>query len=237
MEKAAFVREAIWGSIAAPAKLVYRAGQKDAPATAASLAFAPLMLEGTGVDPVQKAMKRGKTKFRAAKLRGAFMKQSFIRQEMEKQAAKLDAKKMFALGAGLAIAQEGANLLRSGISAGVGATGDAFHRAKRTRQWSDVVRADPTLREEPRARTYFDVIHDASPYLAGQPVLAASTVRQLIESGSSTEGGLPVVDVRTIKGILDVEGARQKTRFPNLYGHTSGGDVFKSPAMPLGDGG
>lgn len=136
--------------------------------------------------------------------------------------------------AGAAMAGGGA-LFGIGAAAMNNAAGGAtrkIHEAGRDKRFNRMVGADPSLRKEPGARHMFAVLDRASPYMAGEPVLAAATVRQMLETPSIVEGGIPSLDPRTIKGIIDVEQAHQNTRYPAIAGKPT---IAKMPEVEFPD--
>ncbi len=160
-----------------------------------------------------------------------------IRRALEKQASKATAplagipndtlKKLFLYGA--AVTGVGTAL---GVGGNIGGhmAGKAVEKVRATRQGADftaMLKADPGLKQEPQARAYFNVVHRASPYLASEPVFAAATVRSMIE--------YPGLDERKLQSILQVEKARQDTRFPFFHGKRTPGFGASVP-MPKVDG-
>jgi hypothetical protein len=83
-----------------------------------------------------------------------------------------------------------------------------------------MVQADPSLGNNRMARVYFGVLDKASPYIAGEPQVAAATVRSMLEApeGYATHP-------KYMKDILGVESERQKTRFPMLRAPTFKGEM------------
>jgi hypothetical protein len=108
----------------------------------------------------------------------------------------------------------------------LGRTTEVAHLATRKRQFNKMLRADPTLKTEPQARQLFDVLHKTSPFLAGDPILGAATVRNMIAQGTMVEGGVPNVHPELVKRILEVQRGRAETRFPHIQraiGSAAGG--------------
>jgi hypothetical protein len=130
---------------------------------------------------------------------------------MSAAAALADPINMYAAGLllGAGVATSGAAALAA--SKGVGKITELAHTAGRTKRYEDMLRADPALKKFPQARTYFDVIDKASPYVTSEPHVAAATVRSMLES---PEGY--ALHPKMVKDILGVEGERQSTRFPEL---------------------
>ena len=107
------------------------------------------------------------------------------------------------LGAGAATAiGVGSQLARYGVSSGV----EKAHARKRPHQYRAMVKMDPDLGRNPRAREVFNVVHRASPYVGAEPVISAAVVRSILDS--------PALDERKFKSILDLERAHQDTRHP-----------------------
>lgn len=164
-----------------------------------------------------------------------------VRQEMEKQAAPRAAEEAAegaAKGAGnkfrvpgrigewllggLVLAGAGAamGLGATGVAAGVGKVGDLMHAATFNKQFEAALQADPTLKEnKEKSKQYFGILHRASPYLAGEPILAAATVKGMIEYEHAPGD-------QRIRSILDTESAYESTRHPFLN--------RKLPSMPTG---
>jgi hypothetical protein len=118
-----------------------------------------------------------------------------------------------ALGAGGAIA--GAGNQAVGFASGQGA--DAVHRLGRNRHFNAMMKADPNLRQLPsgEVRQAFALIHKASPYVAKEPLLAASTVHSIVSTPREFHGSkTPNVSLDAIRKVLDVESSRQGTRYP-----------------------
>tara|TARA_B100000131_G_scaffold269341_1_gene268633 strand:- start:526 stop:1434 length:909 start_codon:yes stop_codon:yes gene_type:complete len=119
--------------------------------------------------------------------------------------------------AGLAIGG-GSQLAAYGINKSIS---KASMRNK-SKYYNSMLKADPSLKREPGARQMFDVMHRASPYLASEPVIAAATVRSMMDS--------PVLDERRIQSLLSTEKARQETEFPWARGGGAGTQVLKDMA-------
>lgn len=116
------------------------------------------------------------------------------------------------LTAGLALSAAGAamGLGAQAVGIGAGKVGDKVHEATLGKQFKAMMKADPTLEEDAKkAKQYFSILHRASPYLAGEPMLAASTVKGMMEYGHAPGDQL-------VKGILETEGRYQDTRHPYL---------------------
>ena len=135
---------------------------------------------------------------------------SSIRRQLEKRAAKQNP---------LAIA---ATLAAVSTALGVGSTlgghvmGKAYEGIRagdRPQRFRAMLKAEPSLKKERYARTYFNVLDRASPYIAGEPFIAAATVRSMIETPSLIDGGVPSVGPKMMKEIMDAEESRQKSRF------------------------
>lgn len=112
-----------------------------------------------------------------------------------------------------------------GVAAPVAANmvGEGMNVARRgrlNRDYNEMIKQDPALRREPQARKYFELLHRSSPYVAQEPVIAATVVRNLVES--------PMLDSRKFKDILDIEKARQETRHPMMRNNSKA-----SIPMPL----
>lgn len=136
------------------------------------------------------------------------------RAELEKLAAGSLPKphQMFLLGAGLALGNQAIEALSSGVEGGARGAKDAFRAKTREARWRRVVRFDRDLKDMPHARDAFNALDRASPYVSGEPMLAASAVRQLASYGSSYEGGPPNVPMPAVKNLLDIQRARSESR-------------------------
>ena len=113
------------------------------------------------------------------------------------------------VGAGMGLAQQ------AGTKA-VGVLGEKIRAKTRNKRYQAMLRADPSLADEPLAKTYFAVLDRASPYMSGEPHLAAATVQTMISTPPLREGGVPSVSAKQMQEILCTEEARQGTRFPLL---------------------
>lgn len=139
----------------------------------------------------------------------------YPREELEKAASAAafpKASQMFLLGAGLALGNQAIEALSAGAEEGARSVGEKLREGTRASRWGRVVKFDRDLKELPHAREAFDALDRASPYLAGEPMLAASAVRQLASYGSSYEGGPPNVPLSTVKSVLDIQGGRTENR-------------------------
>jgi len=140
-----------------------------------------------------------------------------IRNQLEKQAGKVER----VLGAGadvpaFARLMAAATILGAGSTLGAHALGkvyEGYRAGDRPKRYRAMLRAEPSLKREPMARVYFNVLDRASPYIAGEPFVAAATVRSMVETPSLIEGGVPAVGPRMMKEIMDAEESRQKSRF------------------------
>jgi hypothetical protein len=72
--------------------------------------------------------------------------------------------------------------------------------------YGQMLKVDPGLRREPGARQMFQIVNRASPYLASEPVIAAATVRSMLDA--------PALDERKLQQLLTTEKLRQDTEFP-----------------------
>ena len=212
---------------------------------AGGVAFGPTMIrESMKADPamVQRAMQR---RYLAQQMRTDPMKMKVgsvisedeareglaIRRGLEKSAAKggksfgnifkgTSLPKLFAAGAALsagAAAGGGASL---GVSSVIGKGTEALHRGKQSSQFNAMLKADPSLRRQPKARAYFNVVHRASPFIASEPHVAAATVRSMMES---PEGY--ALHPKFVQQLLEIEEKRQKTRYPAMRTPTLRGEL------------
>jgi hypothetical protein len=205
--------------------------------TAATVATAPLMLEGD--DPAtkrEKLLQKMRRRHLAARAGGVGMKTASvhfdedevrqavaIRRQLEKTAGRAKSMKqvfekfpdMFTAGLMLGMGTGAAGAATSAASYGAGKLSEMAHASGRNRRFEAMLKADPSLKRDPKARSYFNILDKASPYIAGEPHVAASTVRTMLESPEGY-GAAP----RMMKDILGVESERQKTRFPMLQAPT-----------------
>ena len=139
-----------------------------------------------------------------------------IKNRLEKVAASPWSPAQLA-GAALALAAAGtlAGTVQQVGTGVVGRVSERVHARKQNQRFSAMLKADPSLKDEPLARTYFGVLDRASPYIGGEPVIAAATVHSMLET-PSLKGNLPGVTSKALQDILKTEESRQSTRFPLL---------------------
>jgi len=123
-----------------------------------------------------------------------------------------------ALAAGLGLGAAGA--VTAGTAYGIGKGTEMARDVLRGRRYKKMLKADPSLRDSRQVRSYFNVLDKASPYIAGEPQVAAATVRSMLEA---PEGY--ALHPKYMKDILGVEESRQKTRFPMLRAPTFKGEL------------
>jgi hypothetical protein len=116
--------------------------------------------------------------------------------------------KWFGAGLGLAAAGTIVALGQQGVAVGAGKLGDMLHSRKQAGQFNDVLKVDPSLKEEPKAKAFFGVLFRASPYLAGEPELAASAVKSMVNYPEGTD--------TKVEQLLKAEQLHQGTRHPFL---------------------
>jgi len=117
------------------------------------------------------------------------------------------------LGGGAAVAGLGGDR----VGKGMGEAGDLVHRMGRNRHYNAMIKADPELKQYNPAEVekVFGVIHRSSPYVSKEPLLAASTVRSILDTPrASHTSRTPVISVDAVKRVLDLESGRQGTRYP-----------------------
>lgn len=119
---------------------------------------------------------------------------------------------MFLLGAGLALGNQIIGATADAVEEGARRVGEGMRARSRAGRWKKVVAFDPDLGKLPHAKDAFDALDRASPYIAGEPMLAAAAVRQLADRGSAYEGGPPQVNLSTLKQVLDIQRGRLDTR-------------------------
>jgi hypothetical protein len=105
---------------------------------------------------------------------------------------------------------------------GLGKAINLSRSARLSSDYNKMLEIDPALSEDPNSRRMFEVVHRASPYIAGEPVIAAATVRSMIDS--------PQLDERKFKQILDTEQMRQKTEMP-YFQHGGRSEMPHDPFM------
>jgi len=118
-----------------------------------------------------------------------------------------------ALGVGFGIAQPVAQY-------GLGKALNLSRAARLSSDYNKMLEIDPALSDDPNSRRMFEVVHRASPYIGGEPVIAAATVRSMIDS--------PQLDERKFKQILDTEQQRQRTEMP-YFQHGGRADIPHDP--------
>lgn len=129
-----------------------------------------------------------------------------------KDLSHLNVKQMFLLGAGVALGNQVVGHLAAGAEEGAQRVSDAYRATTRPARWKAVLKYDPDLKNMPFAQDAFAAIDRASPYLAGEPLLAAGAVRTLVTSGSAYEGGPPVINTQTVKNVIDIQNQRTNSR-------------------------
>jgi len=119
--------------------------------------------------------------------------------------------KLFLAGAMLSAGAAAGGGIGLAAGNGMGRVTEAYGRTKNKQRFSAMLRADPSLKGNPSAKKYFEVIQRASPYIASEPFVAAATVRSMLESpeGYATHP-------KFMQDILGIEERRQKTRFPSM---------------------
>lgn len=131
------------------------------------------------------------------------------------------------LGLGGAAAVVGAGSHAMGY--GTGVAQEKVRSFTGGKRYNAMLHEEPSLAEHPMARKYFDVLDRASPYLAGEPLLAAAAVSSMVNTPTLSDNSrVPSVQPRIIQELLNTEGVRQKTRFPMLNNKETS---FKDVAM------
>ena len=120
---------------------------------------------------------------------------------------------MTGLGAAAGLGMEGA-------VAGTTKIKEKMRLAGRNKQYRGMLKADPTLKHYPDAKTYFNVLHRSSPFIASEPIIAAGVVRSMVEA--------PALDERKVKQILDTETAYQRASRPDI--RVPSGIIGKGPS-------
>ncbi len=104
------------------------------------------------------------------------------------------------------------------VRSGVGEVKERVRLAGSNRRFKNMLKADPTLKREPRARQMFGVLDRMAPFVSTEPVLAASTVRSMVSAPTvdRSETGLPMQDPNRLRVLMDLQRSRQDTRFPGI---------------------
>jgi hypothetical protein len=100
-------------------------------------------------------------------------------------------------------------------------------RGRLNRDYNSILEVDPELKHEPSAKQYFEVLHRASPYVATEPVIAATVVRNLVDS--------PGLDSRKFQEILELEKMRQHTSNPMLRDQSGISRMVSMPHIGMGE--
>ena len=126
------------------------------------------------------------------------------------------------MGAGLALGagMGAAGAMTAGAAYGIGKGTEMVRGMSQAKRYKNMVKADPDLGRHPMSRSYFAVLDKASPYISGEPQVAAATVRSMLEA---PEGY--AMHPKFMRDILGVEEGRQKTRFPMLRAPTFKGEL------------
>lgn len=247
-EKIAVLGLAARGITAVPkavGKTYWRAAQNAPGATALGTAVTLGTVPSMGKkDPAalrEKAIKKLRHRHLAARAGGVGMKTASvhfdedevlqavaIRRQLEKTAGRRPSMKkiyekfpdMFTAGLLFGMGTGAAGAATAGAAYGAGKLTEMAHSSGRNRRFEAMLKADPSLKRDPKTRSYFNILDKASPYIAGEPHVAASTVRTMIESPEGY-GAAP----RMMRDILGVESERQKTRFPMLQAPTFKADL------------
>lgn len=119
---------------------------------------------------------------------------------------------MAGLGIGSAATLVGAGTTAVGHAAGLAQ--EKIRSLGSNDRFNSMLKVDPSLREEPKARAYFQILDRASPYISSEPYLAAATVQQMVNTPSLSSSGVPAIRPEQLTQILKAEQARQETRFP-----------------------
>lgn len=120
---------------------------------------------------------------------------------------------LFAAGALLSAGAATGGAASAGVSLGIGKLTEMAHTLSMNSQYAAMLKADPSLKGDPKVRAYFEVLHRMSPYIAGEPHIAAATIKSMVESPQGF-----ALTPKVVNDVLAVEGNRQKTRFPYLRG-------------------
>lgn len=163
---------------------------------------------------------------------------SKVRRLLEKQAsmgpgrqvANWTTGKVFKAGLALGAAGLAVGLGQQAATTAAGELSNKMRTAGRQKRYNAMLKADPTLKGEQRAKTYFGVIDRTSPFIASEPYILAATVRSMLETPSLVEGGVPSVGPRAIKELMDVQKSRGDTKYPWLATKTPDGGKGSLPS-------
>lgn len=138
--------------------------------------------------------------------------------------------KYVGIGALLSLGGAAAGAVQQGGQHFVGKMTETAQEKSRHKRYKAMLKADPTLKEEPDAPKFFALLDRASPYVASEPYVAAATIQSMVATPSLRHGGAPAVTPRMIQEILQTEAARQATRFPlfNTTGANMGQNALKT---------
>jgi hypothetical protein len=154
---------------------------------------------------------------RALSIRSSLEKQAAVKGEAAKTFAEHLLKNPFEAGV-LAATVTAASMATQAVGSSGGVVAHkAMNQTRlvnREKQYKKMLKADPSLKQEPMSRTFFNTLHKASPYIAKEPFVAAATVRSMLETPSASFGGPPMVSPKQLKELLETEKARQETEFP-----------------------
>ena len=169
-------------------------------------------------------------KYAAAGISDADARQALaIRSGLEKRAGKIPntalaslggVRNMFLAGLALGAGAQVSGIAGAGVAGTVGKASEMKMNASSGKRYSAMLKADPSLRSAPKARTYFNVLQKASPFIASEPHVAAATIRSMLES---PEGY--ALHPKVLKDIMEIEGKRQDTRYPGLRVPTFRGEL------------
>lgn len=112
-----------------------------------------------------------------------------------------------AAGVGVGIGQQVAGRL-------AGKAEERYRTIGRGDRYKKMIKVDPSLADNPRAREYFALIDRASPYISSEPLVAAGVVQSMIDTPSLRDGGPPTISPKILQEILKTEEGRQGTRSP-----------------------
>lgn len=131
-----------------------------------------------------------------------------------------DPMKMFLGGAALSAGAMGVGAVGMGAANLLGKGTEFAYGARQKKHYGNMIKVDPSLKQEPRARAFFNVLHKASPFIATEPHVAAATVRSMIDA---PEGY--ALHPKFMRDVLEIEEKRQKTRYPAMRTPTFKGDL------------
>lgn len=111
-------------------------------------------------------------------------------------------------GTGIAV-----GLGQQAINLGVNKAREKLHEAGRGERFGKVLRIDPSLASEPRARQMFNILDRTSPAITDEPLVASATIHSMLATPPVSEKStIPNVGARFMKEILEAQKLHEGTR-------------------------